>query len=145
MRRAGTIRRLTASLCMIAMLASAVPAPAAAQAASFPSKPIRIVIPFGPGMVLADPVLPEPPGRPTQPVTNLTESKYTTTLYLQRDNTLAAQPPLRAGKYQYRQAFRPSQKVEDAVPIDDQFRDYVERGMRFAELVNAALAADVDA
>ena len=27
----------------------------------------------------------------------------------------------------------------------DQFRDYVERGMRFAELVNAALAADVDA
>jgi UDP-N-acetylmuramoylalanine--D-glutamate ligase len=27
----------------------------------------------------------------------------------------------------------------------DQFRDYVERGMRFAELVNARLAADVDA
>ena len=49
MRRAGTIRRLTASLCMIAMLASAVPAPAAAQAASFPSKPIRIVIPFAAG------------------------------------------------------------------------------------------------
>ena len=49
MRRAGTIRRLTASLCMIAMFASAVPAPAAAQAASFPSKPIRIVIPFAAG------------------------------------------------------------------------------------------------
>ena len=49
MRRAGTIRRLTASLCMIAMLASAVPSPAAAQAASFPSKPIRIVIPFAAG------------------------------------------------------------------------------------------------
>ena len=27
----------------------------------------------------------------------------------------------------------------------DQFRDYVERGTRFAALVNAALAADVDA
>jgi UDP-N-acetylmuramoylalanine--D-glutamate ligase len=27
----------------------------------------------------------------------------------------------------------------------DQFRDYVERGRRFAELVNARLAADVDA
>jgi tripartite-type tricarboxylate transporter receptor subunit TctC len=34
---------------MIAMFASAVPAPAAAQAASFPSKPIRIVIPFAAG------------------------------------------------------------------------------------------------
>jgi UDP-N-acetylmuramoylalanine--D-glutamate ligase len=27
----------------------------------------------------------------------------------------------------------------------DQFRDYVERGNRFRDLVNAALAADVDA
>ena len=49
MRRARKIRRLIASACMTAMISGVLPHPAAAQATNFPSKPIRIVIPFAAG------------------------------------------------------------------------------------------------
>ncbi len=51
MRRAAKIRRLIACVCMAAIVAvaSVMPHPATAQTANFPSKPMRIVIPFAAG------------------------------------------------------------------------------------------------
>jgi tripartite-type tricarboxylate transporter receptor subunit TctC len=49
MRCAAKIRASIACICMSAMLATAAPHPATAQTAPFPTKPIRIVIPFAAG------------------------------------------------------------------------------------------------
>src|SRR4051794_41973919 len=49
MRCVAKIRTSIACMCVGAMLATAAPHPATAQTALFPSKPIRIVIPFAAG------------------------------------------------------------------------------------------------
>lgn len=49
MCRAANVRSLIACVCMTAMVAGTLPRTAAAQAESFPSRPIRIVIPFAAG------------------------------------------------------------------------------------------------
>ena len=49
MRGVTKIRNLIACVCITALIAGAVPRQAAAQAAPFPNKPIRIVIPFAAG------------------------------------------------------------------------------------------------
>lgn len=49
MPRVKRMQNLVAAICMTAMIASALPRPAAAEATNFPSRPIRIVIPFAAG------------------------------------------------------------------------------------------------
>jgi tripartite-type tricarboxylate transporter receptor subunit TctC len=49
MRLVTKMQRLVACACMTAMISGVLPHPAAAQAANFPNRPVRIVIPFAAG------------------------------------------------------------------------------------------------